>query len=368
MQPQLEVAPQRPKISPLLLELFAARRRLDDPELAATMGACGLQTDRGPLWGVDFVTVDQHHYEPAPDGRPAVIVPCFDGGELVDLVAVGLRARTCRTRTGVCTVLGRDAIDDAKDCGGAVEILTDPIAWLQNGRRGACVVDWRAARHELADVPSIECTSQALADRIDRAMRKPVDVPQIVVSDPRAALVEKRKAEANAQAEWAAKTAQHMIAKATTETHPYLDSIGFPAMRGLVHEGALLVPMRLDGRAVSLLQIDSDGKSRTLSGGRTEGASFIMGSGRDEVLCASYAAALSIRAALSAMHMPARVTCCFTADNMAAIAERRLHAIVLADTDRGDANDLHKTEGLPALQRVLIDLLQTSEPKTRTGT
>jgi len=355
MQPQLEVTPQRPKIRPLLLELLAARRRLDDPELAATMSACGLHTDRGPIFGVEFIAYDAHHWMPEPGGKPAIIVPHFENGHLLDLVAVGLRSRACRTRCGACTVLGGEWLDHARDYDEPVFIYPDPLAWLVAGRRGAVIVDWRAARHVLADVPAVECADQALAGRIDRAMRLPVHVPQIVVSDPRAALVEKRQAESAARAEWAARIAQHKIAKAATETHPYLDSIGFPTMRGLVHEGLLLVPMRLDGRVVCLQEIDVNGTARFSSGGRTEGASFTMGSGRDEVLCVSYAAALSIRAALQAMHMPARVTCCFTADNMAAIAERRRHAVIFADRD---ANALHMSHGLPALQRLLLECLQ----------
>lgn len=358
MQPEPIDTPRRPKVNPLLLELVAARRRLDNAELAGALGTYGLHTDSGPLWGVAFVTVNHHHYEPAPDGRPAVIVPHFEGGRLLDLVAVSLRGRACRTRTGVCTVLGREAIDDAKDCGAAVQIHPDPIAWLQNGRRGACMVDWRAARHELADLGVIECDSQSLADKIDKAMRQPVNVPQITVKDARAALIEKRQTETAAAAAWAAKAAQHRIAKATTETHSYLDSIGFPTMRGLVHEGRLLVPMRRAGRTVSLQEIDADGATRFLAGGERRGASFTMGSGRDEILCVTYAAALSIKAALAAIHMPARVTCCFTADNLATVAAEKPRAIVLADTDQGDANALHRAEGLPALQRLLLGLLR----------
>jgi putative DNA primase/helicase len=117
----------------------------------------------------------------------------------------------------------------------------------------------------------------------------------------------------------------------------------------------LLVPMRLDGRTVSLQEIDADGTARFLSGGRTAGATFTMGSGRGEVLCVGYAAALSIRAALSALCLPARVTCCFTAENMAAIAAHRRQAVIFAEHD---ANALHTSEGLPALQRLLLDLLQ----------
>jgi putative DNA primase/helicase len=196
-----------------------------------------------------------------------------------------------------------------------------------------------------------------------------------------------RRAEEAARAEWAAKVAQTKIAQATPQTHPYLERKGFPKMLGLVHEGALLVPARTDGRVVSLQEIAEDGTKRNLPGGRMAGASFSIGSGREEVLCEGYATGLSIKAALSAIYLPARVTCCFSAANVAALAERRRNAVVIADHDRPvaqlgglgtgefyarrsglpwamppavgtDANDFHMSDGLPALQTLLLDLLR----------
>lgn len=392
MQPQPETVPQRPRINPLLLELVAAHRKARREDLAGALDACGLHQYVGPIFGVEFVAYDTHHWAPEPGGKPALIVPHFEDGRLLDLVAVSPRSRACRTREGVCTVLGGEWLDHARDYDTAARIYPDPLSWLLAGRRGAVIVDWRAARHVLADVPALECTAKALAERIDKAMRQPVNVPRLVVShakkmgqlvDPGAS----RSAPTEARETWAAKTAEHKIRKATTETHPYLAAIGFPNDRGLVHEGLLLVPMRLVGRTVSLQEIAADGTARFLSGGRTAGAAFTMGSGREEILCESYAAALSIRAALSALHLPARVTCCFTADNMAMMARKRRHAVIFADNDRPvdqfgglgtgeyyarrsglpwampprvgmDANDYHLSDGLPALQRLVLDLLQ----------
>jgi len=105
------------------------------------------------------------------------------------------------------------------------------------------------------------------------------------------------------------------------------------------------------------------------------------------VLCEGYATGLSIKAALSGLCLPTRVTCCFSAANVATLAERRLHAVVIADNDKPvaqfgglgtgeyyarktglpwamppeegtDANDFHLSEGLPALQRLVLNLLQ----------
>jgi putative DNA primase/helicase len=196
-----------------------------------------------------------------------------------------------------------------------------------------------------------------------------------------------RRAEEEARAEWAAKVAQHKISKARTETHPYLDRKGFPKALGLVLDGLLLVPARIANRVVSLQEIADDGTKKNLPGGRMSGASFTIGSGFREVLCEGYATGLSIKAALSGLCLPARVTCCFSAANVATLAERRPQAIVVADNDKPvaqfgglgtgehyarktglpwamppemgtDANDFHISDGLPALQRLLLDLLQ----------
>lgn len=195
-----------------------------------------------------------------------------------------------------------------------------------------------------------------------------------------------RRAEEAARAERAAKVAEHKIAKATPQTHPYLDRKGFPKALGLVHEGLLLVPARIANRVVSLQEISEDGTKKNLPGGRMSGASFSIGSGPREILCEGYATGLSIKAALRAIHLPARVTCCFSASNVATLAEQRRHAVVLADNDKPvaqfdglgtgafyarktglpwamppeigtDANDYHLSGGLPALQRLLLDLL-----------
>jgi putative DNA primase/helicase len=198
--------------------------------------------------------------------------------------------------------------------------------------------------------------------------------------------LEQRRKEEDIKAAAAAAVAQRRIASAQVETHPYLERKGFPAMLGLVQDCLLLVPARADGRIVSLQEIAEDGTKKNLPGGRMAGASFSIGSGQLEILCEGYATGLSIKAALSGLCLPARVTCCFSAANVAALAERRRHALIVADHDKpvaqfdglgtgeyyarraglpwamppelGDANDLHLDAGLPALQALLLELIQ----------
>ena len=174
---------KRPKINPLLVELVAAHRTARREDLAQALDACGLRQTGGPIFGVEFVTIDAHHYAPEPGGRPAIVTPFFEGGALVDLVATGMATRTSRTRMGVCTSLGVEHIDRAREGEGHLRLYSDPLEWLQHRRAGAVVIDWRAARFDLADIPAIACSSDALAARVERALQRPATLPTLFVPE-----------------------------------------------------------------------------------------------------------------------------------------------------------------------------------------
>ena len=89
---------------------------------------------------------------------------------------------------------------------------------------------------------------------------------------------------------------------------------------------------------------------------------------------------------MAGLCLPSRVTCCFSASNVAEVAKSRRHALIIADHDNpvaqfdglgtgefyarrtglpwtmapdlGDANDLHLSAGLPALQNLLLRLVE----------
>jgi hypothetical protein len=167
-------------MTPLFREYLASRRTGRRPDLASALHGCGLPADG---FGVSFVEIDAHHYAPVAGGKPAIIVPLFEDGTLLDLIATGPQTRTTRTRSGIAMVLGQEWIDRAKDTGTAFRLLGDPIEWLRNGRRGAVVVDWRAARYVLADVPDIACDTELLAKQVERAMRQPAPLPRLFVKE-----------------------------------------------------------------------------------------------------------------------------------------------------------------------------------------
>ena len=174
---------EAPRRSALDARADQAHQRTSETDLSEALAACGLHHHGGPLWGVAFVEIEANHYAPAPGGRPALIVPHFDGNVLMDLVACGLQTRTCRTREGICTALGLDHIERAKETGTAVRLFADPIDWVRNGRRGAVIVDWRAARFTLADVHGIACESTLLGARVEKALNQPAQFATIFVRE-----------------------------------------------------------------------------------------------------------------------------------------------------------------------------------------
>jgi hypothetical protein len=167
-------------MTPLFREYLASRRTGRRPELAAALQDCGLSAEG---FGVSFVEIDAHHYAPIAGGKAAIIVPLFVEGALLDLVATGLQTRATRTREGIATVLGQEWIDHAKATETTLRLFGDPIEWLRNGARGAVVVDWRSARHALADVPGIACETEFLAAQVERAMHQPVSLPKLFVRE-----------------------------------------------------------------------------------------------------------------------------------------------------------------------------------------
>jgi hypothetical protein len=159
-------------------EVMAAVRLARDKRVAPAIDALNLRIDAAS-WGVGFVEIDDGAYQPSTEGDAAFIVAAEAQGELVDLVACRLRDRTTATRMGIAAALGEDAIDIARWNGQRLLLYADPLAWAQNGFRGATIVDWRHARFLLADVPDIACANVALARRLHGALTVPPFLPKL---------------------------------------------------------------------------------------------------------------------------------------------------------------------------------------------
>jgi phage/plasmid primase-like uncharacterized protein len=136
--------------------------------------------------------------------------------------------------------------------------------------------------------------------------------------------------------------------------HPYLFKKGFPDESGLVRDGELLIPM-YDCNAygvhpVGLQRILPDGTKLYLSGQRSKGAVFRLGSGRarEKWLVEGFATALSVRAALKALYRQDDVFVCFSAGNLQHIASQGIGTHVFADNDASETGETAaKATGLP---------------------
>jgi len=174
---------RRPWVHYLLRELIEAHRLIRRSDYEEGLRRCGMDVHGSLIIGLAAVEFDDHYYAPASGGKGALIVPYFDGNALLDLVAVGLETFACRTRAGVCTVLGGEQIERARERKTPVRLFKDPISWLRNGRGGTCVVDWRFARYTLGDVPAVACDDELTAAKIDRLRQPAVVVPRIFVRE-----------------------------------------------------------------------------------------------------------------------------------------------------------------------------------------
>ncbi len=95
-------------------------------------------------------------FEFADDGRPAVIIPCYDTipgildanaerhvEHITDLVAVDLdRPDQFWLRRGGALILGNAYLEIAGQEGGPVPVFRNPLSWLKAGGAGIAILDW----------------------------------------------------------------------------------------------------------------------------------------------------------------------------------------------------------------------------------
>ncbi len=167
-------------------------------------------------------------------------------------------------------------------------------------------------------------------------------------------------------------------AEPATDAHPYLQRKGIKAHDLRLHRGALVVPMRADGKLRSLQFIAADGAKLFLTGGRTRGCSHAIGSWTPTVsVVEGYATGASVHEATGLA-----VVVAFSASNLKPVAEalREKHpdvriivagdndesgtgqraaleaaqavggAVAIPPTEGHDWNDVHQAEGLAAVR------------------
>ena len=205
----------------------------------------------------------------------------------------------------------------------------------------------------------------------------------------RAARERRALADANEQARRAARQAlaamqvQRKMKDCRFDGHPYLVAKGFAGRKALVGEDErMLIPM-LDGNRVASAQyVAADGAKRFHPGGRVKGCRHALGKANGEAWCVEgYATGLSVWDALRRRSLDTQVLVCFSASNLASVAEAQRRAgrtvYAVADHDESgvgetaakranlslwkppvagmDANDYRQEHGADALARELLE-------------
>lgn len=149
----------------------------------------------------------------------------------------------------------------------------------------------------------------------------------------------KEYAEKRAKAQLdAAKKAEWILSQCHLDLSGYLAAKGFPEMLGNMWERPdayplLVIPMHYNGMICGCQLIGHDGHKRFLTGARTSMAYFKIGSGQDIFLVEGYASGISLQAALEAIKIKYSIYVCFSAGNLAKLAEAIPDAIIIADHD-----------------------------------
>lgn len=192
------------------------------------------------------------------------------------------------------------------------------------------------------------------------------------------------EAEQRKQQQEAVARAVSMLNQSEFMTHPYLAVKGFPKEVGhvLYQNGKkiLLIPMRAGGNLVGLQQIDEDGGKKFLFGQKSGGATFCFDNKGTNILCEGYATALSVRFCMQQLKARYQIHVCFSAGNMAKVAETLEPGLLIADNDASgtgervareigwpfwmspivgqDFNDYHQSVGAFQAQQSLTQLMR----------
>lgn len=143
-----------------------------------------LSYDHDPL-GLEKIATEGSHYQPAEDGREALILPVADG-DLLDLIAwfPDEPGRWWR-RTGIPDILGEEAVRISRHTGERLRLHANPRDWLRDSGYGAVVLDWRGAWEWLPQLDRILVDDRHLYREVERVLapyRRPPPAPEVKIA------------------------------------------------------------------------------------------------------------------------------------------------------------------------------------------
>lgn len=197
-------------------------------------------------------------------------------------------------------------------------------AYMWAGEYGFCM-DW--AVH---DSPQIWITDREVDHKeIQIKIRKNLDA------------YKKERAKIN---QLAIKKAELMLSRCQNDLSQYLASKGFHEMcfNMLFEDGKdplLCVPMRINGRISGLQTIDPKGQKKFIYGTNASMATFDIGGGGQVFLVEGLASGLSMQKVAAHLKIPYTVKVCFSAGNMAKVANLLKDPVLICDNDESKTGE-----------------------------
>jgi hypothetical protein len=120
-------------------------------------------------------------YQPNDGGHPHVVMPVWENGALVDLVAWRTASpEDWLLRKGLGWALGQDQLQYA----GPVFLAASPLEWLQRGGEALCILDWGCPEvFQLACLEEVTVSDPVTAGLLRQALRRPVRLPTIQLQE-----------------------------------------------------------------------------------------------------------------------------------------------------------------------------------------
>ncbi len=166
---------------------------------ALALATTGLAVRRLVALGISHLTIANmglHHYSfgvgscldvddglfvPSNEGRVRLVLPVYDEGELVDLVALSTdRPHDTRLRTGEGWALGLERGIDDHRWDELLVLNSSPLDWMRAGCSGLCILDWDAPEIiQLMHFDEIHCEDRRLEPLLRSALARPSRMPNI---------------------------------------------------------------------------------------------------------------------------------------------------------------------------------------------
>lgn len=154
-------------------------------------GVIRMGRDHHPFGVAPIEDVGGGYYTPSDCGPRRLIVPVYEDGTLIDLLALSSAdPDQWLVRTGLASFLGLLEGWHYRHWE-PVTIHRNPLAWLAAGGEGLCPIDWHSPDLErLRDLPGLIVNDGELAGKLKTALSRPRSIPPIFISEPGSPLQE----------------------------------------------------------------------------------------------------------------------------------------------------------------------------------